>query len=75
MGEQADFLIDSMIDGWRGFRDFMPRARRAPTRVTCRKCGHPDLRWQNVKGGAWRLHEKDSTLHSCDLIQRVRRLA
>ncbi len=68
MGEIADHLIDDMrFSSWseKVFRHHLPIVKG------CQRCGRSDLRWGNVKGGAWRLHEKDGTLHSCDWIQGV----
>lgn len=63
MGEFADMAIDAMIDGrWSPFRH---RRRRYPTIKTCHHCGEGDLRWQNVKGGGWRLHTRSGKLHVC----------
>lgn len=65
MGEYADMAIESMIWGgesW-GFR----RPKRTPLIKTCKNCGAGNLRWQNVKGGGWALHEVDGTLHACKL--------
>lgn len=74
MGEYADLLIDQMIDGWENRDEFFSKKRRGPTRVTCRHCGERDLRWQNIKGGAWRLHTKDGVRHVCrpPAIERAR---
>ena len=63
MGDAADDLFDSMF---RNFALFDERpARRPATRVTCRNCGESDLRWGNVKGGGWRVKNKDGSLHVC----------
>lgn len=63
MGDAADDLIDSIF---RGFELVEERLSRRPaTRVTCRTCGETDLRWGNVKGGHWRIKNKDGSLHVC----------
>ena len=71
MGDIADDIIDQMISGhWFGGSTFSSREYRRPaTRVTCKYCGASNLRWQNVKGGAWRVHEKNGGLHRCKAIK------
>lgn len=65
MGEFADMAIDAMIDGQWGSSFGRRRRRSAPIIKTCHHCGEDDLRWQNVKGGGWRLHTRDGKLHIC----------
>ena len=75
VGEQADYIINSMIDGCWDFSGYHNgRRTRAPAqRVTCDHCGEDDLRWGDVKGGAWRLHTTDGELHVCPpAIEQIR---
>ena len=73
MGEQADYILDSMIDDWGSPYDYGRMPRRPIQCVTCDHCGAEDLRWGNVKGGAWRLHTTDGELHVCPpAIERIR---
>ena len=65
MGEQTDYIINSMIDGWGAPHDSGRTARRPAQRVTCNHCGERNLRWGNVKGGAWRVKTLDGELHVC----------
>lgn len=66
MGDIADFMIEQMIDGPFHLGGGLGRAHRRPaTRVRCRYCGETDLRWGNVKGGHWRIKNKDGSLHVC----------
>lgn len=65
MGEIADDIVDSMI-GDCDWSFFDRRARRPAQIKTCNRCGEPDLRWGNVKGGGWRLHHTDGRLHECE---------
>ena len=62
MGEYADDYIDNMIGGGRNDR---PHRVRDLPHPRCRHCGKPNLRWKRIKGGVWRLHTKDGTLHEC----------
>lgn len=63
MGDAADDVLHFMTCPENGF--YPTRERRAPTIVTCRYCGKEDLRWGNVKGGGWRVKNKDGSLHHC----------
>jgi len=67
MGDIADEIIDSMIDRAAGFGMGGHRRRRCPRIVTCRHCGETDLRWQNIKGGEWRLFTRDGKRHICQI--------
>ncbi len=72
MGDAADALFDDL---YRSFGDVGPvgRHRRLALIKTCNRCGQKNLRWQNVKGGAWRLHTPGGELHVCrPAIERVR---
>lgn len=70
MGEYADMLIDSMVDGWT--QSSRPPRRRVASRKRCSRCGEANLRWQNVKGGGWRLHTVEGELHTCSAIENLR---
>lgn len=72
MGEYADALIDSMIDGCWGPTSGRQRRRRT-TRVTCDRCGKTNLRWKNVTGGKWRVAEKNGGLHNCNATPDIER--
>lgn len=71
MGEYADEIVDSMIDGWRGCRDFGRRLRPRPKKqITCNYCGEHPLYWM-MHNDAWRLHSYDAVnkqyvLHQCN---------
>lgn len=72
MGEYADMLIDSMIDGWEQPSKQVNLRRRVASRNRCNRCGETNLRWQNVKGGEWRLHTVEGELHTCSAIENLR---
>lgn len=76
MGEEADFIIDQMMDRWDSHLGYCGRQqRRAALIKTCDHCGESNLRWGNVKGGAWRLHTTDGELHVCPpAIEQIRGL-
>lgn len=63
MGEYADREIDRWIGDCSWGRG--PRRDRLPANPTCKKCGKVALRWRQIKGGEWRLHEKSGTIHDC----------
>ena len=72
MGDAADAMLDDLF---RSFGEIGPRGRsRRPALIkTCNRCGQWNLRWQNVKGGGWRLHTPEGELHTCrPAIERVR---
>ncbi len=70
MGDAADAMLHDLFRSYGG-----ESSRRRPAQhVTCNRCGQEDLRWQNVKGGIWRLHTTEGEVHSCrPAIERVRR--
>ncbi len=72
MGDAADAMLDDLFRSF-GTEGPVGRHRRAPMRVSCRQCGVENLRWQNVKGGKWRLHTPEGDLHVCHpTIERLR---
>ena len=74
MGDMADWAVEHMM--FNEWGEAIPYRRRPPTNVTCRYCDKTGLRWQNVKGGEWRVHEKSGSLHLCrgsSLLRWVRR--
>lgn len=61
MGEQADYLIDQMMDHPEDEYDYEPDA---PAFKTCRCCGVDDLCWGQV-GAKWRLFDQRGQIHVC----------
>lgn len=71
MGDAADAQLDDLFHSYGGEGE--SSRRRPAQRVTCKRCSQEDLRWQNVKGGLWRLHNTAGEVHSCrPAIERVR---
>lgn len=71
VGEYADAIVDSMIDGNWG----RPARRPQPRPVTCSVCFKRNLRWGNEKGGGWILIEPGSNApHKCLLPDKEGRL-
>lgn len=64
MGDMADWAVENMMfNSWGEYE--LPRKKSRPTIVTCRNCYKRGLRWGNVKGGGWRVHERSGGLHQC----------
>lgn len=70
MGDHADDIIFAGIDAGYGYPYLTQRQRRRqklyPKKHThCKHCGTANLKWQQVKGGVWRLHTRQGVLHEC----------
>lgn len=62
MGEQADYLIDQMMDD--GLYPDWDDEPDSPAFKTCRCCNVSDLCWGQV-GAKWRLFDQRGQIHVC----------
>lgn len=62
MGDIADWLMDSEMDGWEGENGspWYTRQRKIPR---CKYCGSSQVTWSNITG-KWRLYTKGEP-HTC----------
>lgn len=68
MGEEADYIIERMLDracgfGYHARRDHRHDLRNAAR--TCERCGTGGLFFRQLSDGKWRLHDASNHLHNC----------
>ena len=72
MGEQADLIIDQMMDD--EFNFISSKNFSGPSAITCKFCGTDELFWGNVGTigkSKWRLYDlKKDEIHSCSKYKK-----